>query len=151
MRRPAFLIVCCGVVLSMLHACGRAPEPVKTPTPAAYYPEQFADVPLPPGYRRRPGVDQVAIAFANDRLRHMDITLEESGATESKSGPELLSWYRTVLISNGWKPHANKLLPRSALQFTKLNHGHQELLELRTGREKKLGIIRLRFLNQDEH
>ena len=128
-------------------SCGRSKPPTQTPTPAAYYPEHFKDIPLPQFYARKQATDQVAISFANGNLRHIDITLEE---TEFQSGAkydkELLLWYDGALMSNGWKIVPNKQLPYNARHYKKVFKGQEEILELRTGRENKLGIIRLRFM-----
>ena len=130
-------------------SCGRSKAAVQSPTPAAYYPEQFKDIPLPQYYVRKQATDQVAISFANGNLRHYDITLEETDyGSGAKYDKELILWYDTALISNGWKIVPNKQLPYNARHYKKVLKGQEELLELRTGRENKLGIIRLRFIRK---
>ncbi len=150
MIRPSFVCVCCWVLLSCcLVSCSDRKPISKSPPPAAYYPEQFPDIPLPPGYKRRNNVDQVAISFAGDQIRHFDITLIQSSESSGKVGEKLILWYNAALTSNGWKHKPNKLLPHNAKRYEKLNKGQTELLELRTGRDKNLSIIRLRFVTEE--
>ena len=144
-RFSLLVLLCC-----LVQSCGNRKVETPVPPPAAYFPELFDDIPLPMFYTRKHASDQVAASFAGGNLRHLDITLEEV-EPESKAykDQELLDWYDTALISNGWVPVVGQRLPKHTRQYKKTHKSlnpRTELLELRTGRDQKLSIIRLRFI-----
>lgn len=146
LKTVLYLIVTCSL-FSLLTSCGRAPTPPTTPPPAAYFPELFNDIPLPMFYTRMHGCDQVAAVYGGGGLRHLDITLQEvEQDSRAERDQALHQWYELALIGAGWTPVPDKLLPRDVRRYRKSLNGRHELLELRTGRAKKLSIIRLRFI-----
>ena len=90
----------------LLAGCGGDDRPGQvSPTPRAYRPEHFPDIPLPPGYLLAPGHDQLAVAMAGGVVRRFDVWMVSKPKQADIMRPaELLAWYDERLPGLGWTP-----------------------------------------------
>lgn len=91
-----------------LASCGSDSEPRQGVHGSArgYHPEQFPDIPLPPGFVLEPDRDQLAVAVGGGLLRRFDVGMVQKSNAKSQSPSEILTWYEQSLPNLGWIPDA---------------------------------------------
>jgi hypothetical protein len=137
-RRLAGAIVATAALL--LAGCNDPPprEPPHPARPAAFLPEQFPDIPLPPGYMLTPDADQLAIAIAGGTVRRFEVALERRPNISNQTVEVLLSFVKRDLEDRGWQ------LIRSDPTSQRWHKGMEDLL-VETGRTDSRTTIRYRL------
>lgn len=132
-----------AILLTAPTGCGRpATDPRSAPPPAAFDPERFPDVPIPPGYVPRAGEDHLAVSHADGALRRYHVVLEHATEDEAFEGEELRAWLDRRLHARGWELGEDRW-PRRQVWRKRGPGGQMERLLLETGRVDRRTIIRL--------
>jgi hypothetical protein len=113
-------------------------DPPRPPRPVAFLPEQFPDIPLPPGYMLAPDVDQLALALAGGTVRRFEVSLERRPNSSNQPADILLAFVKRDLEDRGWQ------LIRSDLTSQHWHKGTEDLL-VETGRTDSRTTIRYRL------
>jgi len=94
------------LVVLGLAGCGGEPEARQGLRSSArgYHPEQFPDIPLPPGFVLDPDRDQLAVAVGGGLLRRFDVGMVQKFNAKPQSPTEIMTWYEQVLPNLGWIP-----------------------------------------------
>jgi hypothetical protein len=94
-----------AIAALLLGGCNDPPprEPPHPPRPTAFLPEQFPDIPLPPGYMLTPEVDQLAITIAGGAVRRFEVSLERRPTIANQPVDTLLSFVKRDLEDHGWQ------------------------------------------------
>ncbi len=123
-----------------LGGCNDPPprEPPHPPRPNAFLPEQFPDIPLPPGYMLMPGEDQLAVSIAGGAVRRFEVALERRSNTTDQPVAVLLGFVKRDLELRGWQ--LVSIDPGSQ----RWHKGSEELL-VETGRADSRTTIRYRL------
>lgn len=128
-----------------LAGCGSEPE-VRLglhSTARGYHPEQFPDIPLPPGFVLESNRDQLAVSVGGGLLRRFDVGMVEKPNSKPQTPSEILTWYEQRLPSLGWIPD-----PSTGQQRTfHRNHSAEvgEVLRLSADKSGIATRIRLRL------
>jgi len=139
-RRLALVLVL-GSALHLMTGCGESParDPIKPPPPAAFLPEQFPDIPLPPNsYMLSPDADQLAISLAGGSVRRFDVQLERRPTVSPQSAKVLLAFVKRDLEEREWH------LVSSDDTSQHWHKGNEDLL-VETGRMDSRTTIRYRL------
>ncbi len=124
----------------LLGGCNDPPprEPPHPARPAAFLPEQFPDIPLPPGYMLTPDSDQLALAIAGGTVRRFEVSLERRPSLPNQPADTLLSFVKRDLEDRGWQ------LASSDPASQHWHKGMEDLL-VETGRTDSRTTIRYRL------
>jgi hypothetical protein len=135
-----FATGCLLLSACMLSACREETprtDAVKT-LPAAFAPELFSDIPLPPGFMFSPDTDQLALVVGDNVIRRFEVTLEQRPSANAQMPDAVLERMEQLLTPQGWK----KISAESRRQTW---HKGPEHLLLETGRSGGRTTIRLRL------
>ena len=126
--------------LLLITGCNDSPDrdPSRTSRPAAFLPEQFPDIPLPPGYMLSPDADQLAVALAGGSVRRFEVSLERRPNAKDQTVLALLSFVKRDLEDHAW------LLTGSDDASQHWHKGNEDLL-VETGRTGSRTTIRYRL------
>lgn len=126
--------------LLVLAGCSSRPDRLRVPPPAAYHPDRFPDIPLPPGYVPSPEADHLAVSYGGGALRRYHTVLHQVLEDSDLAGGALLDWYARRLPQHGWELTATE---RDAQVWRRENAGGVgEELRLETGRAHRRPIMR---------
>jgi hypothetical protein len=126
--------------LLLLTGCNDPPvrDQTRPSRPAAFLPEQFPDIPLPPGYMLSPDSDQLAVSLAGGSVRRFEVSLERRPNSTAQTATALLAFVKRDLGDHGWQlTDANE-----ASQHW--HKGNEDLL-VETGRTDSRTTIRYRL------
>lgn len=140
MRLGTFPVTAVGALL--LAACSGGVAPRQTPPPAAFQPEAFPDLPMPPGYIPQPGGDHLAVVLGGGAIRRYHTVLRQV-ADEDADLDELGDWYRRRLTRAGWTLADDAWPQRQDWRKRRSAAPRAERLVLETGRADGRTIIRL--------
>jgi hypothetical protein len=85
--------------------CDDRPDSKPVIRPSGYHPEQFSDIPLPPGFVLRSDHDQLALVLAGGAIRRFSVAMIEGErlAKTDVSSSDVLGEYTRRLPNLGWK------------------------------------------------
>lgn len=114
------------------------------PRPVAFRPQDFPDVPMPPGYSAADDAEQLAVVIAGGASRRMSAVLQLVQRDRGLRDRALLDWYDQRLGVLGWYPLESS--DRRERRWGKRRSDHrEERLRLATGRSGNTPIIRIQL------
>lgn len=135
-------IALASVLTTTLLLTGCNDPPVRDPghpsRPATFLPEQFPDIPLPPGYMLSPDSDQLAVSLAGGSVRRFEVSLERRPNTSPQTPAALLGYVKRDLMDHDWT------LTGSDEASQHWHKGNEDLL-VETGRTDSRTTIRYRM------